>query len=194
MASDNDFINVFEASALLGVHDQTLRKLARQKKIPAFKVGKDWRFRREALVRWADDQHLADNVGDRSCFVLIIDDDDDVCASLARIVKKIGCRAQKATGGSAGLALVAQETPDIILLDLMMPEMNGPQFLAELRKTHPKLPVVIVTGYPDSDLMQQAMQYAPIMLLSKPVETDLLLRTMQTILADKLPAIHGESL
>ena len=73
MATESDFINVFEADALLGVHVQTLRRLARQKRIPAFKVGKEWRFRREALVRWADEQHLEG--GDRTCSVLIIDDE-----------------------------------------------------------------------------------------------------------------------
>jgi len=74
MAGDNEFLNVFEASALLGVHDQTLRKLARQKKVPAFKVGKEWRFRREALIRWADDQHLEAS-DEPTCSVVIIDDE-----------------------------------------------------------------------------------------------------------------------
>jgi len=67
-----------------------------------------------------------------------------------------------------------------------MPGMNGPQFLEELRKTHPSLPVVIVTGYPDSELMQQATQYAPLMLLAKPIDSELLERTVRTAVGDKL--------
>jgi DNA-binding NarL/FixJ family response regulator len=69
-----------------------------------------------------------------------------------------------------------------------MPNMNGPQFLAKLRETHPNLPVVIVTGYPDSDLMKQAMQYAPLMLLAKPAETDQLERTIRLVLCEKTAA------
>lgn len=72
------------------------------------------------------------------------------------------------------MELVCREAPDLILLDLKMPNMNGPQFLEELRKTHAALPVVIVTGYPESELMQQAMQYAPVLPLAKPVHPALL--------------------
>lgn len=67
-----------------------------------------------------------------------------------------------------------------------MADMNGPQFLEELRKTHPDPPVVIVTGYPDSDLMKQATQYAPLMLLAKPAETDQLERTVRMVLGEKM--------
>jgi len=186
-AGVNEFLNVFEASALLGVHDQTLRKLARQKKIPAFKVGKEWRLRREALIRWADEQGVA-NPDETSCSVLVIDDEEKVCAALARTVERFGCRARQATDGQTGLELVARETPDIILLELKMPHMNGPQFLAKLRDTHPYLPVVIVTGYPESDLMLEATKYAPVMLLSKPIEQEPLERTIRSFLGEKLSA------
>jgi response regulator RpfG family c-di-GMP phosphodiesterase len=105
-----------------------------------------------------------------------------VCRAMGRLLTRFGCRVRQATGGKEGLERVAQEAPDIILLDLAMPDMNGPQFLEELRKTHPVLPVVIVTGYPDSELMQQAMQYAPVMVLPKPMDQVLLERTIRVAL------------
>jgi DNA-binding NarL/FixJ family response regulator len=79
---------------------------------------------------------------------------------------------------------VAREVPGLILLDLVMPEMNGVQFLEQLRKTHPGLPVVIVTGYPDSDLMHQATRYAPLMLVSKPAELEQIERTIRIVLGE----------
>ncbi len=69
-----------------------------------------------------------------------------------------------------------------------MPNMNGVQFLHELRKAHPTLPVIIVTGYPDSELMKQAAYCAPVMLLPKPVERELLERTVRTVVGEKLPS------
>ena len=186
MAGEKDFMNVSDAANLLGVHVQTLRRLARQKQIPAFKVGRDWRFRKEALVRWADAQHLNTGLDDERCSVLIVDDDEKICRGLGRAMERFGCRVQYATDAREGLRLVRERTPELILLDLVMPGINGPQFLAELRKTHPSLPVVIVTGYPDSDLVKEATQFAPLMLLAKPVEPALLERTVRMAVGEKL--------
>ena len=114
--------------------------------------------------------------------MLVIDDDEKICRAMGRLLTRFGCRVQQATGGKEGLDRVAHEVPDVILLDLMMPDMNGAQFLEELRKTQPEMPVVIITGYPDSELMQQAMQYAPVMVLPKPVDQVLLERTVRVAL------------
>lgn len=186
MAGEKDFMNVSDAAALLGVHIQTLRKLARQKKIPAFKVGRDWRFRREALVQWADAQHLDEGHNDERCSVLIVDDDEKVCRGLGRVMERFDCRVRLATEGKEGLRLIREMTPDLVLLDLVMPGMTGPQFLKELRKTYPTLPVVIVTGFPHSDLVKEATPFAPLMLLAKPVEPALLERTVRMAVGEKL--------
>jgi len=90
--------------------------------------------------------------------VLVIDDDEKICRATGRLLTRFGCRVRQATAGKEGLELVAQEAPDLILLDLVMPEMNGIQFLELLRENNPDLPVVIVTGYPDSELMKEAAQ------------------------------------
>jgi len=186
MKGDTELMNVFDAAAFLGVHVQTLRKLARKRKIPAFKVGRDWRFRKEALLRWSEEQPQTGGHDHDGCTVLIVDDEEQVSSTLTKMVERIGCRARPAMSASLGLELVAQEAPDLILLDLVMPDMNGPQFLEDLRKTHPDLPVVIVTGYPDSDLMTKASQYAPLMLITKPVERTLLDRTIRTVVGERL--------
>ncbi len=187
MANDNDFINVFEASALLGVHDQTLRKLARQKKIPAFKVGKEWRFRRKTLVRWADEQHLAGQSND--CSVLVIDDDGNASQELSRLLVRFGCRTRVAAGGGDGLILLTREAPDLVILDLKMPKkMNGPQFLEKLREICPDIPVVVVAGDPNSELIRDAAGYAPIMLLKKPIDPALLERTVRAVMGEKMVA------
>jgi excisionase family DNA binding protein len=181
VARDFDVFNIREAAASLGAHEQTVRKLARRGVIPAFKVGKDWRFRKEALLRWSEEQQP---VGGRRS-VLVVDDDAQVCRAMGRVLERFGCRVRQATRGMDGLELVRQETPDLILLDLVMPDITGLQFLEELRTTHADLPVVIVTGYPDSDLVVQTSQYAPVMMLAKPVEPELLERTVRVALGEK---------
>jgi excisionase family DNA binding protein len=185
MAPENDLMNLIDAADLLGVHVQTLRKLAKQKRIPAFKVGREWRFRHEALRRWADEQGQVETARiDGS--VLVIDDDQQVCQALSRTLARFGFQTRTATRGADGLELIAHQTPDLVLLDLQMPDMNGPQFLEKLRATHPDLPVVIVTGYPDGDLMQKASRHAPLLLLAKPIEQEPLERTVRTAIGEKM--------
>ncbi len=139
-------------------------------------------------------REIAKRVGggdpDKPCSVLVVDDEDSTCKALVRIEEGFGCRVRQATSGAKGLEFVEEEVPDLILLDIMMPGMNAPQFLKRLRETHPDLPVVIVTGYPDSNLMKQAMNYAPVMLLGKPVDAGLLERTLRLLVDEKVASVR----
>jgi excisionase family DNA binding protein len=74
-----------QAAAFLGVHVQTVRRLARSGRIPCFKVGADWRFRKQALVRWADSQRFEEVGNHGACTVLIVDGEARVSAALARM-------------------------------------------------------------------------------------------------------------
>jgi two-component system response regulator (stage 0 sporulation protein F) len=174
-------MNASEAARYLGAHVETVRRLARRGDIPSFKVGKDWRFRPEALQRWSETQ------GSRAVpdLVLIIDDDPEVRRSIGRMVKRLGYKVLLASGGSEGLELVSREEPSLVLLDMRMDGMSGLEFLRELRKTHATLPVVIVTGFPDCELVHQAAEFPPILLISKPVEPCLLERTVQMVLGER---------
>jgi len=182
MALDSEVLTTIEAAGFLRAHVETIRRLATRGEIPSFKLGKDWRFRKEALIRWSESQRSPS----KRPLVLIVDDDPLICKALGRLVKKLGCNICSAQDGREGLTQVARETPDLILLDLLMPNMNGLQFLEELRVTHSDLPVVIVTGHEDSELMHHATKYAPLMVLSKPVASGQLERTVRMMVADKL--------
>lgn len=77
-----------------------------------------------------------------------------------------------APAGAAGLDLIATETPDLVLLDLAMPDMDGPRFLRELRMRQQKWPVVIVTGDPDDEPMKDAMLQGPRVLVPRSVDSE----------------------
>jgi len=57
MKNDSDVVNAKEAAEYLKAHVETVRRLARRGEIPAFKIGKDWRFHKEALQRWSEGQN-----------------------------------------------------------------------------------------------------------------------------------------
>ncbi len=188
MASDDAVLNARQAATFLGVPVETVRRLARRGEIPSFKMGTDWRFSKEILHRWFEEQRA----GARPGTVLVVDDDPLVLRAMSRMVERLGYRAQVATDGVEALELVSRNVPDVILLDMAMPGMNGAEFLDELRPAHPDLPVVIVTGHPDGVLVHRAAQHAPIMLLTKPADRTQLERTLRTVLGNPPRASRAE--
>lgn len=171
-----------EAAELLGAHVETIRRLARKGEVPAYKIGKDWRFRTDALLRWVETHHLRR----REPYVLVVDDEKNTLDLVRRFLEREGYRVAAASEGEEGLGYVANDAPDLVLLDLKMPGMNGVEFLRRFRQEHADIPVMVVTGYPDSDLMRQAMRYGPITLLAKPVEKEQLLRSLRIVLRGSL--------
>ncbi|HEX9165528.1 MAG TPA: response regulator [Gemmatimonadales bacterium] len=80
--------------------------------------------------------------------VLVVEDDEATRQLLARELGRAGWRVTEAANGRLGLESLARERPAMVLLDLMMPEMDGFEFLDELRRTHSsaELPVVVITA------------------------------------------------
>jgi excisionase family DNA binding protein len=181
LTNDPNAMDVHEAAAFLGAHIESIRRLARRGALPSFKLGHVWRFRRDAIERWFEAQGPRGNTS-----ILILDDEAPVCQMIGRMVERLGFRSVKTTSAIVALQHVAKETPNLIILDLFMPEMNGPEFLKQIRKNHPDLPVVIVTAFPDSELMLKAMQYGPFTLIPKPINESQLAYAIQMTIGKDL--------
>lgn len=176
MGNNKEVLNAREAADFLGAHVETVRRMARKGEIPAYKIGKDWRFRKKALINWGETNYLRR----KPPCVLIIDDDAGVRKMMRSYLEADGYRTCLASDGAEGLACLNREHVDSILLDLKMQGMNGPAFLRDFRKQRWNLPVIVVTGYPDSDLVAEAIKYGPFTMLPKPFER-----------AQLLEALHG---
>lgn len=83
--------------------------------------------------------------------ILLIDDDEDMLAMTGRWLEKAGYAVSKASSGKDGLALLAEKSPDLILLDYAMPQMDGPAVLKEIRsnEAYKNIPVLYRTGMDD---------------------------------------------
>ncbi len=186
MQSKDDFLDASGAAAFLGLNDQTVRRLSRDRLIPAFKVGGVWRYQREHLQQWARDR--ADKRERHNQTILVIDDEVDFATIIRGMLSPAGYQVISAPDGPSGLKLLDTEKPDLVFLDLVMPGMLGPEVLREIRTRTPDMPVAILTAYPDSKLMQEALLYSPITLLSKPFSREQLTRTVQQTLDGSLQA------
>src|SRR5438105_13750719 len=84
--------------------------------------------------------------------VLVIDDEPDIAAMLVDSIEFLGYRARAAHNGLDGARMVDEFQPHVVLLDLVMPGMDGRHGLQYLRGTDPTLPGVIVSATEDPDM------------------------------------------
>lgn len=93
--------------------------------------------------------------------ILIIEDEKNLIDSLKEKLTNVGFEVLTAGDGIAGLDMAFQNEPDLILLDIVMPKMNGLEMLERLRKDEwgRRAPVVLLTNYGDADQMEEAKKY-----------------------------------
>ncbi len=110
---------------------------------------------------------------DKMKTILIIDDDENIRSAVKRGLEGFGkYRVSVAEGGKAGLKAAGKVKPDLILLDIVMPDMDGISVLKKLREKGKTrfIPVVMLTGVQDQEAKEQASyQYAE-QYLTKPFE------------------------
>ncbi|MFA5156710.1 MAG: response regulator [Candidatus Omnitrophota bacterium] len=104
--------------------------------------------------------------------VLLIDDEKDLCALTKKLLEKISnYTVATATSGQEGLQLAKEDKPDLIVLDIIMPGMNGFEVLEELKKdiSLAAVPVIILSGKSDEASRVKALELYNEMFLIKPV-------------------------
>ena len=84
-------------------------------------------------------------------FVLVVDDDDTVAGVVVSYLERAGFRAKHVTDGQAALDVVAEDRPDLIVLDLMLPEVDGLEVCRRVRISHPHLPVIMLTALAEAE-------------------------------------------
>lgn len=115
--------------------------------------------------------------------VLVIEDDAHTGTMLKDFVTQQGYVGQWVTDGAAGLRALIQETPDLVLLDILMPGLSGLEALPSIRALAPGVPVVIVSGTPDEELARQALAHGAFDYIVKPVDLGYLAETVAIALA-----------
>jgi CheY-like chemotaxis protein len=116
-------------------------------------------------------------------YLLIVDDDTDGRAALCQFLQKRGLEVDCVSNGREALAAVLARTPDLMILDLFMPEMDGSSLLEIIRSylRLQSLPVVVMTGLPDSPLVDRVrhLKVNAILIKGKATFDDILLAVTQ---------------
>lgn len=106
--------------------------------------------------------------------LLVIDDEETVRSTLVEFFETFGYTARGASTATEGRRLAAEHAPDVVLLDLRLPDADGVRALEALRADDPDLAVIVLTGYADVRTAVAAMQHGAADLLEKPVDLELL--------------------
>jgi CheY-like chemotaxis protein len=102
--------------------------------------------------------------------ILIVDDEPEIRELVGEFLGRRGYRIATASNGEEALALVAKEPPDLILLDIYMPGINGIEVLRRLARSHPSVGVIMLTASQEEPLLQEALDLGALDVLSKPVD------------------------
>jgi FixJ family two-component response regulator len=109
-----------------------------------------------------------------------VDDDPYVCKALRRLLRSSGYAVDMHVSGAEFLRQLAQRTPDCVVLDMHMPDMNGFEVQAEIRHRGIDTPVIIMSGHATPGAYSEALASGACAYICKPIDA-----------ADLLGAIHG---
>jgi DNA-binding NtrC family response regulator len=129
--------------------------------------------------------------------VLFVDDEADFRETLIKRMRKRHVQAYGVRSGEEALAWLQQNPADVVVLDVRMPGMDGIQTLRAIKRDHPLLEVILLTGHANLEIAREGMQLGAFDYLMKPIDLDELLYKLEdanqkrTIQRHKIKNIEG---
>jgi DNA-binding NtrC family response regulator len=108
--------------------------------------------------------------------ILVVDDDVDITRIVTKMLSHDDHEVETAFSGAEALEKISFRKPDIILLDIMMPQMNGLEVLRKIKEIDPSIYIIMITAFGDIDSYLDAMEWGAFEYMNKPFETEELLR------------------
>ena len=130
----------------------------------------------------------------RPC-VLVVDDEDAIRAICAENLRRDGCEVVEASNGQEALELALAAAPDLVLVDISMPVLDGFGLAAALRvnAATKRVPLVFLTGERDPGIEERVFEAGGIGYFAKPFDPAIIVAFVQGVLAQSLPAPSGHS-
>jgi len=151
-----EWLTLGQAAKYLGVAQSTIRKWTDHERVTAFKTpGGHRRYRRRDLDLFIERSGRSGGTG--GPLVLIVDDDENLRAVVRANLEAEGYSVRDAGNAEDGLEAVAEEKPDLILLDVMMPNVDGWEMLRRVQERHGVgIPVIMFSGKVDERALADA--------------------------------------
>jgi excisionase family DNA binding protein len=182
---DETFLTTEEVLAYLQVNLRTVYRLIKAGKIPAVRVGRQWRFRKRDIDAWLDSQRprgagrtaatpatpAAETTARRATErprILVVDDESSIRDLLAKTLALADYDVDTTADGRSALERLRLYPYDLLIADLKMPGIDGLNVIREAKRLKADLPVIIITGYSTETAAIEAVNLGVSGYLTKP--------------------------
>jgi DNA-binding NtrC family response regulator len=125
--------------------------------------------------------------------VLLVDDETDFLEVMSERMKTRGLEVSTSTSAKEALKQAQEENYDAVVLDLMMPEMDGIEALSALKEKHPELQVILLTGHGSVEKGVEAMKLGAMDFLEKPIDLNALTEKIKQAKAQKMVLVDKKT-
>jgi excisionase family DNA binding protein len=172
----HNLMTVKETAEYLRIPLPTVYYLVQRGQLPAIQIGGRWRVKKDALDR---DVLRAEEQGQPT--VLVVDDDEALQSMFKLFLKKSNFSRLVVGTGKEALAALQKQKFDFCFLDLQLPDITGDEIYKYAKEIDPDLPIVIITGYPDSQMLDNILKLGPVTVLKKPLQIEQLNQTLRIL-------------
>jgi excisionase family DNA binding protein len=172
----HNLLTVKETAKYLRIPLPTVYYLVQRGQLPAIQIGGRWRIKKNAL-----DKDILKEEKSGHPTVLVVDDDESLQNLFKLFLKKIGFSRVVVGTVKEAIAALEKQKFDLVFLDLKLPDGPADDVYDFVKREQPDCPVIIITGYPDSEMLDRILAKGPITVLKKPLKTEQLQQTVRIL-------------
>jgi excisionase family DNA binding protein len=172
----HNLLTVKETAKYLRIPLPTVYYLVQRGQLPAIQIGGRWRVKKDSLDK---DVLKEDRSGQPT--VLVVDDDESLQNLFKVFLKKIGFSRVVVGTVKEALTALDKQRFDLVFLDLKLPDGPADDVYDAAKEIDPNLPIVVITGYPDSAMLDRILARGPVTVLKKPLKIEQLKQTVRIL-------------
>lgn len=191
---DDQFLTTEDVLEYLQINLRTVYRLIKAGRIPAVRIGRQWRFRREDVDAWlAGNRSTSPSPSpDRPPRILVVDDEALVLDLLRSTLQRAGYEVQTASDGPTAVEWLRKVKFDLLITDVRMPRMDGLSLVRETRRQSATMPIVIITGESSEATAIEAINLGVTGYLTKPFGMERVLSvTARSLRESFAPSVPG---
>jgi excisionase family DNA binding protein len=172
----HNLLTVKETAKYLRIPLPTVYYLVQRGQLPAIQIGGRWRIKKASLDK---DVLKEDKSGQPT--VLVVDDDESLQSLFKIFLKKIGFSRIVVGTVKDAIAALEKQKFDLLFLDLKLPDGPADDVYDAAKEADPNLPIVVITGYPGSEMLDRILAKGPVTILKKPLKVEQLQQTVRIL-------------